>query len=214
MIRVLVCLIVLVALFAVLITVVEAMGGLIKSPAAALMQAYRCEPQPCWHGIRPGMTTLEQARAVMDADSSFAASLGIYKERCWHVVAAPSWKACFGPLLAAGSELTGYVYLRFISAADAPRLGDALTVMGAPLASKVCFYRLGIEPDGFRPIVGADLYFKNGVYAGAYDPRQPGNFHLNPNMTVFLVSYVHFESYNLNAPRWRGFVNRSGQDTC
>ena len=214
MIRLLFCLIVLIVLFSVLIAVVEAVGGLVRSPAVALMQAYRCDPQPCWHDIRPSVTTLERARAIMDADSGFAASLGLYQERCWHFVAAPSWKACFGPLPAEGSDLAGYVYLRFTSAQDAPQLGDALTVMGAPVALKVCSYRLGTEMDGFRPIVGGDLYFRDGVYAGAYDPRQPGSFHVNPNMTLFLVSYVHFESYNLNAPRWRGFINRSGRYDC
>ena len=43
-----------------------------KASSPALIKTvfvtYACTPEPCWHGLRPGLTTREQARAIVQED--------------------------------------------------------------------------------------------------------------------------------------------------
>src|SRR5258708_32978326 len=40
------------------------------SPLVAVWRAYQCDPQPCWHAIRPGVTTRQQAKDVLRQDAN------------------------------------------------------------------------------------------------------------------------------------------------
>lgn len=62
------------------ITLIVGVIGLFVSTARAIgrtyppslletvWQTYRCAPQPCWHDLQPGVTTLKQAKVILDQD--------------------------------------------------------------------------------------------------------------------------------------------------
>jgi hypothetical protein len=193
-----------------LLVTARAVGGAIRTSNFALFQGHQCSPEPCWHGIQPGITTIAQARAILAADHDLAANLATYYDNCWYVVSIPSWKICIGPLLGEHGDVIDYVYLRFESAQEAPHLGDVLTLFGEPVGSKLCWYRFGVGNN--RSFIGADVYFENGLYVGAYNAHEPDSFRLDPNRTVFLVSYAR--RYRPRIPGWRGFVEQRNQQGC
>ncbi len=196
-----------------LLVTTRVVGGTIRPPAIAMFQAQQCGPEPCWHGIQPGVTTIEQAKAILSADRALVADLGFYFDNCWYFVPFPSWKICLGPLHGFSSDVITYVYVRFESAPEAPRLGDMLPLFGEPVASKLCWYRFGVGVNNSRSFVGADVYFENGVYTGAYDPQQPNSTRPDPNMALFLVTYAHRDR-RPDLPFWRGFIQESDEQGC
>jgi hypothetical protein len=196
----------------VLLITARVVGGVLQPFRFSLFRLYQCKPEPCWHDIRPGVTTMAQARAMLAADNGLAANLATVYDNCWYMVSAPSWTVCFGPPQAARNDSVGYLYLRFESAPEAPQLGDVLTLFGEPVGSKLCWYRFGTGLSNGRSFIGADVYFQDGLYAGAYNPREPDSFRLDPGRVVFLVSYARLSLPE--APRWRGFVEQTDQQWC
>jgi hypothetical protein len=187
-------------------------GRINRSPSMAIMELYRCSPEPCWHNIRPGVTTLDEAKTILAADSGLMFDHGFYRDNCWQVLSMPSWRACFGPLTGRLGNLTGYLYLNFASPPQAPRLGDVLALFGEPTASKLCWYKFGVAGSNARSVMGADIYWEDGLYVGAYNPLEPDSYRLSPHMPLFLMSYAQRNA--ANEPPWRGFVQQSAGRGC
>src|SRR5438552_5385841 len=99
----------------ILLVMARVVGGTIKPSGFALFQLNQCSPEPCWHDIQPGVTTVEQARAILAADPGLAANLATYYDNCWYMVSVPSWKICIGPLQGEHGDFIDYLYLRFES---------------------------------------------------------------------------------------------------
>ncbi len=195
---------------------VRAANSANKSPTLTVLELYQCSPEPCWHDIRPGVTPVEQAWALLATDHGLSMGLGSYDEHCWFRLADPLWRVCLGPLKGVPGDLVGYIYVQFgqgteSTAADAPRLGDVLTLYGAPWASKLCWYRFMTGSGAPGAQIAADVYFNDGLYAAASDPRDSYHFRFDPNMPLFLISYSLPISERLDIPRWRGFTKATGQ---
>jgi hypothetical protein len=212
MVRLLAPLAAIMATLAMLLVAARVAGSVNRSSAFAVMAMYRCSPEPCWHDIRPGVTSLEEAKALLAADSSLTFFRGLYNDNCWQIESVPSWRVCFGPLQGGRSNLTGYLYLDFDSPHEAPRLGDVLSLFGEPSGSKICWYKFGVAGSNARSVMGADVYWETGLYAGAYNPTAPDSYRLEPWMPLFLLTYAR--PYDANLPLWRGFVQQSPGRGC
>src|SRR5690349_4322546 len=84
------------AIFVVLLFSTRIIGYATRSSGNILVDAGDCS-QPCWHGIRPGTTTLDRARAFVMTDNpvSFAQVKSRFdNEACWTTLTVPAWLAC------------------------------------------------------------------------------------------------------------------------
>src|SRR5713101_4520796 len=89
------------ALLALTLIGVRIAGANSASPALAVLDVAGCS-QPCWHNIRPGTTTFEQARAILLADGT-QNNVGyeqhtddntLIRALCWKAAAGDTWRGC------------------------------------------------------------------------------------------------------------------------
>src|SRR5262249_28062252 len=118
---------------------------------------YQCTPQPCWHGIHPGITPIEEAEALIRSDKSLAideqSSDRSFGELCWRGLPSTQERGCF---------FRSWLPLSFPTAPSGSHqstFGDAVNMFGAPTAVQVC-YDVETEHKIF-----VALYFGDTVYA-------------------------------------------------
>jgi hypothetical protein len=185
--------------FALILLAVRVIGSR-NQPATALLESGNCE-QPCWHGIRPGETSFQQATTILQADSSYNLSLTAGKSLCWLSLKSTSWYGC----TEGHGETVQDVEL---SLPDGMlRLGDAIALFGMPIAARLCWF------DSYsQDYVVARLRFEGSIEIEAFDPENPVEWRFAPEMTIIQVYYLSAESPRLPINgkqhlRWRGFTN-------
>ncbi len=204
----------LVAVFALLIGGARIVGSLNKAPAAALFESWYCSPQPCWHGLRPGATTFNQAQALLAADATIISALDHSSSTlCWQMKATAIQTVCAGPIKETLDSPIGYMFMVLNRDQDALRLGEAIRLFGPPRGAKLCWWRSGLDLSYPTPALVADVYFDNGVYVAAYSPQEPALWRLDPDMAVFAMSYAAGREYR-GIPAWRGFITRDDEEGC
>src|SRR5438105_12445840 len=85
--------------FALLLVLVR-LAGTLNAPtiAAAQLRALDCEPRPCWHDIRPGVTTLKQILQIVQVDTGNPAYVVDKVVPCWRVLLDSRLNVCaFAP---------------------------------------------------------------------------------------------------------------------
>jgi hypothetical protein len=172
----------------------------------ALFKAETCSPQPCWHTIQPGKTTLTNANALLQAlpgstadkfqfcaNGSSGDSTG-----CWRI-------DTFGSsAIDANAPLAK---ITFQPPADAFRLVDAVKLFGDPINSMLCYIispssgDIGLEIP--RPLMVAYIAFKGGIRVVAYNPHDLKSRRLDMSMSVYRLSMQ--PAYDVFSPRWNGF---------
>ncbi len=159
--------------------------------------------QPCWYGIQPGRTKIEDARRSLetnplvfdlkrnDPDPVFRCELE------WKMQTIPFYTGCISAL--PDSPISD-IFLRLGD--DQVRLADAFALFGQPITLILCrSYQFGLN---HRQQVFALVYFQNGVQVWAYNPK-PMVWRAEPLM------YVKSVHYNVPGPppawkHWRGFL--------
>ncbi len=203
-----------------LLLLVRVVGYITGWPGRSALDTYRCLPDPCWHGIRPGQTAMAEAEAILAHDESFSPDrLALpASERCWYQRKGPLWRVCLGPQQRVPGTIVGYIILKFggpgLATESAPPLGNALLLFGPPRSATLCWYSFAVPVTNPARSMIADFDFGNGVDAEVYELRRPTVVRLDPAMPLFLVSYVPPENGQHGAARWRGFTSQSDQRTC
>jgi hypothetical protein len=178
--------------------------------AAAILQSVECAV-PCWRGINPGTTLIEEASMLVRRNrelTAFTDTTGNpdtqMRQVCWAIKLWRDWQGC--AVRAAGER--GPVDRINIVPSNSLHfsLGEALVIFGEPLGASVC--------RGSR-YLRLDIFFAHNVelyaFGNIHDPR------IAPDMQVGLISY-HFLSdeppYPFDLPAWRGFTRLSDAPYC
>ena len=207
-----------VTLFALLMVGVRAAGGMIKPVSALILDVERCE-QPCWRGIYPGQTSIEEVPADLMGDDRVSidtADDGFSNERCWTIRATTSiqsWEACAAFWFTSGNLVH---LLRLNPPQGQLTLGDALTFFGQPLAAKLCWWN-GSIPNMPAYFIRAKIIFKDKTEVWAYNLRHPLQTRLDPNMLIYSVRYQFIPDnspYRFGDVRWPGFTQVGKQKMC
>ncbi len=219
MVRLLVRITSLVLLCALSLVFVRGVGSSMESPSGKTLDGYQCLPEPCWHGIRPGQTSMAEAETILSQDENFGMDrLALSpSERCWYRANGPLWRVCLGPQQHIPG-IVGYVVLKFggpgLATERAPLLGNALLLFGPPRSATLCWYSFaGPVTNPARSMI-ADFDFGSGINAEVYELRRPAVVRLDPAMPLFLLSYVPPENDHPDEGGWRGFTSASDQRTC
>ncbi len=178
-----------------LIGAVRWLGSLGDYPAAELISQFDCSPQPCWHGIQIGVTSVEEASQILTAD----AAIRLVNYNPEHQTVCWAWLDEEG----SGNRGNGcytsaaeaqYLPLYF-SYVDPPlTLGDILLSMGRPITSYTC--------NNFRV---ANIYSQRMIVSVA---NLQNDSWIAPELQVKTIGYLapHTDqaSYAINY-RWTGF---------
>jgi hypothetical protein len=197
--------------FAILLMAVRMVGGLAVPPAIQELEVYQCTPQPCWHDIRPGHTTFEQAERILRADSTF-----VTRQQndlsgnmlCWRAASDPTWQGC----IPSWSKPLPDNVVRTVGLWPSEvtvRLGDAIVLFGEPTSSQLC-WTINPPANVPGPLVTVYIHFKDNITAVAYNPLEPKETRFDPGMTVYQLTYRR-DAVPADAPAWRGFTEPSHQ---
>lgn len=174
------------------------------SEAVRLLAPGNCT-QPCWHGIQPGKTTLDQAEAILRADRTLALETNSYSDPfgklhyqlCWSRTVAPRWEGCASRR---GSSNANDPIDDIVLIPDI-RLGEAVQVLGKPTGIQLL---LGTDT------IDADVYFRGSIRVDAgmiYSAMMPSYvYQLTPYKQITRVTYFRPEQQPRCKPHpWRGF---------
>src|SRR5579859_5318500 len=125
---------------------------------------YLCFPQPCWHNISPGKTTMLEALKIIQADTQLQLDSSRAKVFTWRRVSSQQ----AGGYIENSHIHPGIVYGIYIVEADEHelRLKDAITIYGTPLALRYVLVE-GIGGDGIY------IFFSGNVVAKVFYPNNP-----------------------------------------
>jgi hypothetical protein len=177
-------------------------GGTVKPPAAALLDSGVCT-QPCWNGIQPGLTTLQQARDILMADHQIQVEALDAHHLCWQSRANQAWRGCADEGWITGGQVR---YLELTFGPGALRLGDAILLFGQPVNPALCW-------TGDR--LAAYILFRQNVVIKASAPIT-GTWPFDQKMDVDAVQYYSPEalSYDPDSWDWKGFKTHIVQRWC
>jgi hypothetical protein len=162
-------------------------------PLAATYNAGEC-PQPCFRGIRLGITTLAEANALIRADSS----LNLIESNAQHVC----WTRSFITSQDGGCALT---YAGNVNAPideitislpeGALKLGHLIQALGQPI---------GIDKCG--NLISPYLIFQGGTLVWFHDIWRTGERY-DPNLSVGGIIYRRlYPGEEIVRAQWRGFT--------
>lgn len=191
-----------------LIVFVQTVSRLLRSGgvAARIITADIC-PQPCWHGIQPGSTTITNAYELLKADTALVDNInlgppgrGVPPEQilCWSIVASPRWRGCIGRNLTNAGPVN---LIELSPPANVFTLGQAIALFDEPVAVEMCQ-------------TYAHIYFEHDVEVVVAGRRSPA---LDPQQSILLVRFLYPSSeppYRFDTPPWQGFITWRGQIYC
>jgi hypothetical protein len=191
----------------VLIALLLILPDIVESPArdAARLQTGDCA-QPCWRGIRPGVTTLDEAEAILRDD----AALEITKEddRVCGQSSSPFWQICADTQAATVTRLN---WILSVSGDERVFLSDAIAAFEEPLAAKLC-NRL----DTWHSVVVFNGNVVVIAYGGSVMTNEPRRF--APDQRVEQVLYyaegMTPPRYMQDTPPWRGYGEPAAHPIC
>jgi hypothetical protein len=201
---------VLVVIFGVSIVLVRAATSTRgQTSLTALFKVGRCV-YPCWNGIVPSVTTLQQVKTIMKPvqDKYPPATGRAYTGRdrvCWSFSAFPGWIGC-----AIAYQVDGEIsLLEFRPPKNSFTVGEAMMVFGEPLLTEQC----GGGGYGTRPFsvinspgMETVFMFRKGVFMSAYGFEHKPSFLLDPSMPIHSVRYYrNNRELPADAKDWRGF---------
>src|SRR5437870_2552846 len=90
--------VIVVIIFVVTLVGVRLVGALSQPNALDVIRAAQCTPMPCWQGIQPGKTTMDEAKAILTANTAFTV-LDVSRpgDLCWYSADGPFWRNCAHP---------------------------------------------------------------------------------------------------------------------
>jgi len=195
----------LIAAFIILMVGVRLVGARTVPSAMAVLDAGHCA-SPCWYGVQPGKTTLEQARDWFKSGDTWQAVAQDWPHAYrWALKAADGWQMVVTRDYKASASIIADIEV------DPPdgalHVGDILRKYGDPLGMRVCA----------RPRSHVHLYFTDHIEIIAVAPEHGTIEHLDPQLDVEYIFFHDPSSASttyLSAERWQGFMGRQSIDTC
>ena len=184
------------------LTGLSVVGAVMQPPALAVFVPQHCTPHPCWYGLQPGKTSIQQARAILDTSAAVVGN-DIFDlcpdggDTCWNVTVTASSKAPDSPL----------DKIDLNASHQKLRLGDLMTIYGSPTSGVLCYIITptngGVSDSVPRPVMVGNLIFKGHVQVFVYNPVDPLAQRFDPNM---IADQINFKSLpDLSVPSWHGF---------
>jgi hypothetical protein len=209
------------AIGAVLITAqiaARASGAQKLTLAAEILAVDNC-PQPCWNGIRPGQTSIVEARALLKERSDVTFPDPPTRSTPFldfRLNIEPSWSGL--AYRWSTTPLTGPLnYVELKPPPGALLLGEAIQLFGEPVAATLCLDYVRINATKNPPFMNAHLHFRNNIEVKAYHPLVPRVQRYDPQMVVWLVRYNYpglEPPYRFDVPRWGGFGAYRSDQGC
>jgi hypothetical protein len=168
-------------------------GGLGEYPAQEMLRLFECSPQPCWHGMHIGVTTVDEAVKLLSADETIRLSDYDPSDNfvCWRW--NNQWRnKRFGADGCYSLAPDSYYTLNLFYMDNPLRLSDVFLLIGKPVSSYLC------------------LNYHDGlIYSDSMTLRVfvPDNQRINPELAVVQIGYYAPNSttrHMLNFG-WRGF---------
>lgn len=181
-------------------------GSFRDYPAREVLQQFDCSPQPCWNGIHIGVTSVEEAFALLSSDETIriveydSAALRL----CWiwlNEWHAPyrDWDSCYAATIPEMGLVLSLGYDRY----SPLRFGDVLPIMGKPLSSSLMC--VDSTPGG--------VIFDESMGVFVYDPDDMRR--ITPELSVQSLVYTSPTAGLSNQPivyRWSGFSRWANVD--
>ncbi len=180
---------------------VRLIGAIPEPPiGVSLLESGSCA-QPCWHGIRPGETSLREVADILRGDG-YTIREDFPYELCWDLWADLPGHGCVrksnpepgGPMDQVELDLPD----------DALPLGYMITKLGEPLSARLCVS----QNKAGATVVTAYLYFPGNVEVMAHDPVYPDRLRLDATMSVTQVIFYPYDEswYSPGAGNWQVFT--------
>jgi hypothetical protein len=156
-----------IVLILLLIITARAVGSTNKPPALAMLDPGNC-PQPCWHGIQPGVTTMKQAHTILNNDPTLI-DIRTPKEfgGCWRSISPALAIVCIGSGDNIGLKGLTY-YVSQWPSQNSMQLGDAINLLGEPISTYSCPYIKGLKTTVPGPHWAVFVQFPPHIMAIAY----------------------------------------------
>ena len=210
MIRLLIRVMTVTAMCSAMLVTVRLGGSLNKPLGAAILEANRCDPQPCWQGLRPGAVGFDQVVPYLRSRGAIILTPA-GSDPCWYMLSAPFWRSCARSL---GKNRIDYVDVELPP--DELRLGDAILQFGDPIGLEFCPVVNARQSNLPPRFTGAFISFPHGVWLLAYNPLHLDGGHamIDPGMIVWRMSYNLGSSSRAGFPdyAWHGFSERSARN--
>jgi hypothetical protein len=193
-----------VVVFALLIVTARAIGSTNKPPALALLDPGDC-PQPCWQGIRPGVTTFVQAKAILQADPVLSLRQQDTITICWQKRRGQAHWGCIS------SDRVGRVArITVFLPEKAVQLGETLDLLGVPKYVLPCQF-IGRSQVISDPGIVMSMAFGANIWATLYKYSEHENLRMEPSMFISTLTYDAPANGNRGWDSiwkaWRGFNN-------
>jgi hypothetical protein len=182
--------------------------GPAQAAGIALLETSGCL-QPCWHNIRLGKTTLEQAARILAEDGTLRVTTQDLYELCWITKRAPVWSGCASHW--SSSDPTSPIErLLLWPAPDALHLGDVILTLGKPQSIVLCWRTY---------ILAIHIYLNDRIAVMAYltDGSWPQQIsRLDPRTAVQEVLYnlIEWIPHSQARQPWKGFTLPQGTISC
>jgi hypothetical protein len=163
-----------------------------------LLEALQCNPQPCWHGIRPGVTTMAEAEEIIRNDPSFCNIAKSPKENIlvWDTVDDPLTGGSIHAMYK--SRIIAGIYIRFSEKAIIT-LAELIDIYGQPLGLHFV--------DTTGPVAdGIFILFEKNVTGHVYDIENPRNRALYPETPIRQIMYLVWRGELDELHSWTGFT--------
>jgi hypothetical protein len=208
-------LLLLVSVFALLITVIRRNSVTSDSVFAAYFRRDLTCPQPCWHGIQLGKTTVAEAYDLLRSEQSVFTNIERPYEYyvTWQFASLPSDKASLvhlgshpgNEIQAVRFEIDTLAWQR----KDIFTIADAIQLWGTPLSSHIFYCSYG---DANRAMM--KVYFEGNIQVTSTtlfnDWRGkpvPSLVHITPTVPLAHIEYYADSNNMIPRPsgKWRGF---------
>ncbi|MBX3085791.1 MAG: hypothetical protein KF716_29405 [Anaerolineae bacterium] len=207
-------------IFTLLLTMIRTTAAPSDPVFAAAFQRDPTCPQPCWHGIQLGITSVDDAYKILQTDLSSFSAINRSEETyiTWQLASLPHVDASLVHLFGRpGNDAQAVRFSFNISAmmwdkAKKFTLADAIHIWGTPLGSSIFYCTYG---DADRAMMM--IWFAGNIRATSVelfndwrDNPVPDLVHVTPDLQLAFIEY--FSDSNNMVPRpartWNGFKDR------
>jgi hypothetical protein len=182
------------------------MIGQASRPISSALDAYQCEPLPCWHNIYPGKTTLDHAKSILLGDSNIELYTISDHRLCWiEVNSIAKFSSC------ALTDANGVVETIHLSIDSVLLLGDTVLKFGQPMTIRFCNITTSYVTTHNSIVVVA--YFQAGTrIQSSILPNSPAE-QFTPTILIDNIEYTS-RPFVLSQNTWRGFSSAVSNHGC
>ncbi len=157
--------------------------------------------QPCWHGIRPHVTSVQEGLDLIKADPALRLTEVDTVHFCWAMPVSAFAEGCAYSFRNAGERTEVVEIVSLVPRPNSFLLGDAIAFFGKPI--------IAVYP---CQQVNGHVYFD----ASTFVTTSPTSRLFSPTTAITELSFVGRQNlwYDARAPRWVGFGWPSGAAAC